>query len=51
MLHKNIPFKVFTKEDIGIAEQGDIPAWMDLMRFGISFHRVACFYITKEGKQ
>ena len=35
VLHKNIPSKVFTKEDICIARVEDIPAWMDLMRLVI----------------
>ena len=40
VLHKSIQTKVFTKEDIGIAEQGDIPAWMDLMRLVIDGYPV-----------
>ena len=39
-LHKNFPSKVFTKEDICIAEMGDIPAWMDLMRLVIDGYPV-----------
>ncbi len=39
-LHKNIQAKVFTKEDIRIAETGDIPAWMDLMRLVIDGYPV-----------
>ena len=35
VLHKNIPSKVFAKEDICIARVEDIPAWMDLMRLVI----------------
>ena len=35
VLHKNIPSKVFTKEDVCIARVEDIPAWMDLMRLVI----------------
>ncbi|MDO4756568.1 MAG: AraC family transcriptional regulator, partial [Parabacteroides sp.] len=35
-----IPSKVFTKEDICIAETGDIPAWMDLMRLVIDGYPV-----------
>ena len=40
VLHKNIPSKVFTKEDICIAERGDILAWMDLMRLVIDGYPV-----------
>ena len=40
VLHKNIPSKVFTKEDICIAEKSDIPAWMDLMRLVIDGYPV-----------
>ena len=40
VLYKNISSKVFTKEDICIAEQGDIPAWMDLMRLVIDGYPV-----------
>ena len=39
-LHKNIPSKVFTKEDICIARIEDIPAWMDLMRLVIDGYPV-----------
>ena len=39
-LHKNIPSKVFTKEDVCIAEKEDIPAWMDLMRLVIDGYPV-----------
>ena len=35
VLHKNIPSKVFKKEDVCIARIEDIPAWMDLMRLVI----------------
>ena len=40
VLHKNIQPKVFEKEDIYIAEKGDIPAWMDLMRLVIDGYPV-----------
>ena len=40
VLHKNISSKVFTKEDICIAEKEDIPAWMDLMRLVIDGYPV-----------
>lgn len=39
-LNKNISSKVFTKEDICIAEIGDIPAWMDLMHLVIDGYPV-----------
>ena len=39
-LHKDIPSKVFTKDDICIAEIRDIPAWMDLMRLVIDGYPV-----------
>jgi len=40
VLHKNIPSKVFAKEDICIAEKEDILAWMDLMRLVIDGYPV-----------
>ena len=40
VLHKNIPSKVFAKEDICIARVEDIPAWMDLMRLVIDGYPV-----------
>ena len=40
VLHKNIPSKVFTKEDICLAEKGDIPAWIDLMHLVIDGYPV-----------
>lgn len=40
VLLKNILIKGFTKEDICIAEKGDIPAWMDLMRLVIDGYPV-----------
>ena len=40
ILHKNIPSKVFTKEDVCIARVEDIPAWMDLMRLVIDGYPV-----------
>ena len=40
VLHKNIPSKVFTKEDICIAEKSNIPAWMDLMHLVIDGYPV-----------
>ena len=39
-LHKNITSKVFTKEDICIAEAIDLPDWMDLMRLVIDGYPV-----------
>ena len=39
-LNKNISSKVFRKEDICIAEMGDISAWMDLMRLVIDGYPV-----------
>ena len=40
VLHKNIPSKVFTKEDVCIARVEDIPAWMELMRLVIDGYPV-----------
>ena len=40
VLHKNILFKVFTKEDVCIARVEDIPDWMDLMRLVIDGYPV-----------
>ena len=40
ILHKNIPSKVLTKEDVCIARKEDIPAWMDLMRLVIDGYPV-----------
>ena len=40
VLHKNSSSKVFTKEDIGIAEISDIASWMDLMRLVIDGYPV-----------
>ena len=40
VLHKNIPSKVFAKEDVCIARVEDIPAWMDLMRLVIDGYPV-----------
>lgn len=40
VLHKNIPSKVFTKEDVCIARVEDIPAWMYLMRLVIDGYPV-----------
>ena len=40
VLHKNIQSKSFTKEDICLAEKGDILAWMDLMRLVIDGYPV-----------
>ena len=40
VLHKDIPSKVFTKEDVCIARVEDIPAWMDLMRLVIDGYPV-----------
>ena len=39
-LHKNITSKVFTKEDICIAEASDLPDWMDLTRLVIDGYPV-----------
>ena len=39
-LHKKIPSKVFTKEDVCIARIEDIPAWMDLMHLVIDGYPV-----------
>ena len=39
-LQQNILSKAFAKEDIRIAETGDIPAWMDLMRLAIDGYPV-----------
>ena len=40
VLHRNISSKIFTQEDICIAEKDDIPAWMDLMRLVIDGYPV-----------
>ena len=40
VLHKKIPSKGFTKEDICIAEKGDISAWMELMHLVIDGYPV-----------
>ncbi len=40
VLHKDIGPKVFTKEDICIAEKSHIPAWMDLMHLVIDGYPV-----------
>ena len=40
VLHKNIPSKVFAKEDVCIARVEDVPAWMDLMRLVIDGYPV-----------
>jgi hypothetical protein len=40
VLHNNIPSKDFAKEDIVIAEKGDIPAWMELMHLVIDGYPV-----------
>ena len=39
-LHKNVINKVFTKDDICLAEISDIPAWMNLMRLVIDGYPV-----------
>ena len=39
-LHKNVTNKVFTKDDICLAEISDIPAWMNLMRLVIDGYPV-----------
>ena len=40
VLQKELPAKVFAKEDICIAEKDDIPAWMELMRLVIDGYPV-----------
>ena len=40
VLHQKIQSEVFTKEDICLAEKGDIPAWMDLMHLVIDGYPV-----------
>ena len=40
VLYKNIPSKVYTKDDICLAKKVDIPAWMDLMRLVIDGYPV-----------
>lgn len=39
-LHRNVANKVFTKNDICLAEKTDIPAWMNLMRLVIDGYPV-----------
>lgn len=39
-LHRNVARKVFTKDDICLAEKSDIPAWMNLMRLVIDGYPV-----------
>jgi len=39
-LHRNVANKVFTKDDICLAERADIPAWMNLMRLVIDGYPV-----------
>ena len=39
-LHRNVANKVFTKNDICLAEKADIPAWMNLMRLVIDGYPV-----------
>ena len=39
-LHRNVANKVFTKDDICLAEKADIPAWMNLMRLVIDGYPV-----------
>ena len=39
-LHRNAANKMFTKDDICLAEKADIPAWMDLMRLVIDGYPV-----------
>ncbi len=39
-LHRNVVNKVFTKDDICLAEKADIPAWMSLMRLVIDGYPV-----------
>ena len=40
VLHQNTSSKAFSMEDIRIAETGDIPAWMELMRLVIDGYPV-----------
>ena len=40
VLHKDIKSRAFVKEDICIAKEDDIPAWMDLMRLVIDGYPV-----------
>lgn len=40
VLHKNVTNKVFTKDDLCLAEKTDVPAWMDLMRLVIDGYPV-----------
>ena len=39
-LHRNVANKVFTNDDICLAEKADIPAWMNLMRLVIDGYPV-----------
>lgn len=39
-LHRNVAHKVYTKDDICLAEKSDIPAWMNLMRLVIDGYPV-----------
>ena len=39
-LHRNVANKKFTKDDICLAEEADIPAWMNLMRLVIDGYPV-----------
>ena len=39
-LHRNVANKVFTKDDICLAEKADIPVWMNLMRLVIDGYPV-----------
>lgn len=40
ILHRNVARKVFTKDDICLADKSDIPAWMNLMRLVIDGYPV-----------
>lgn len=39
-LHRNVANKVFTKDDVCLAEKSDIPVWMNLMRLVIDGYPV-----------
>jgi len=40
VLHRDVRDRIFTEEDIALAEKEDIPAWMDLMRLVIDGYPV-----------
>ena len=39
-LHRNMASRAFTKDDIGLAQKHDLPAWMELMRLVIDGYPV-----------